>query len=444
MTTDNSGGIYITGFSFQPSRDIITLKYDASGTLLWSAAYNGTNNGGDYGYGIAVDGSGNVYVTGRSDDSLQHFTTLKYNSSGVQQWVSVYKGPLAQSFDQAKDIKVDNSGNVYVTGFTSINQIFATADYLTIKYNGSGVLQWAKRYNGSGNGEDNALALVIDNNSVFVTGYSNRLTNNFDYCTIKYMASNGDSLAAAFYGGSPIGQTDNAKCMAIDNSGNVYVTGNSYGNSNTYDYATIKYNYNLVQQWAARYEGTGIDLPAAIAVSGSNVYVTGSSQSVNGYDFLTVKYDATGIQQWEQRYNNPFNGNDYATGFAVDASDNVYVAGYVNVSGQTNIVCSRYSPNPFGVHPISSEIPSKFELKQNYPNPFNPSTKIRFALPASSFVKLVVYDLLGKEVQTLVNENLNAGVFDASWTSDRVSSGVYFYKLTAGNFSDIKKMIITK
>src|SRR5437868_5795639 len=78
MISDNSGNVYITGFSFQPTRDIITLKYDASGALVWSSSYNGTNNGGDYGFGIAVDGSGNVYVTGRSDDSSQHFTTIKY------------------------------------------------------------------------------------------------------------------------------------------------------------------------------------------------------------------------------------------------------------------------------------------------------------------------------------------------------------------------------
>ncbi len=447
MVADNYGYVYITGFSFQPTRDIITLKYDGYGVLLWSATYNGTNNGGDYGYGITVDGSGNVYVTGRSDDSSQHFTTLKYNSSGVPQWVSVYNGPLSQNFDQANDIKVDNNGNVYVTGFTSILQNFATADYLTLKYNGSGVLQWAKRYNGSGNGEDRAAALVIDNSNVFVTGFTTRVTNNVDFLTLKYMASNGDSLAAAFYGGPPTnGQTDEATCMAIDNSNNVYVSGFSYGNSNTYDYATVKYDNNLVQQWAARYEGSGIDVPSRVAVAGSNVYVTGYSQSSSGYDFLTVKYNYAGMQQWENRFHGGVNGNDYATGLTVDQNDNVFVAGYGPVSGNvTNIFTIRLSPNPIGIVPISNEIPSKFELFQNYPNPFNPATKIRYGLPAASSVKIVVYDVLGKEVQTLVNENQNPGIYEVSWEGDRFSSGVYFYKLTAGNsFTDIKKMVITK
>jgi len=88
--------------------------------------------------------------------------------------------------------------------------------------------------------------------------------------------------------------------------------------------------------------------------------------------------------------------------------------------------------------------PKTFTLFQNYPNPFNPVTFIGFELPVSSNVKLVVYDLLDREVSTLVNGSLPAGHYQARWNGERMSSGVYFYRLTAGNFSATKKLVLMK
>jgi len=99
---------------------------------------------------------------------------------------------------------------------------------------------------------------------------------------------------------------------------------------------------------------------------------------------------------------------------------------------------------PIGISNINAELPNKFALSQNYPNPFNPTTKIKFGLPNSSFAKLVVYDALGREVETLVNEQLNAGTYEAVWSADKFSSGVYYYKLTSGDFSQTNKMILIK
>ena len=99
---------------------------------------------------------------------------------------------------------------------------------------------------------------------------------------------------------------------------------------------------------------------------------------------------------------------------------------------------------PVGIEPISNEVPAQFQLYQNYPNPFNPVTKIRIALPKSSFAKLVVYDMLGREVETLVDEQLNAGTYEVDWNAAQFSSGVYYYKLVAGDFIETKKMVLIK
>ena len=100
--------------------------------------------------------------------------------------------------------------------------------------------------------------------------------------------------------------------------------------------------------------------------------------------------------------------------------------------------------NPVGIEPISNEVPAQFQLEQNYPNPFNPMTNVKFQIPNEAFVKLIVFDVLGREVATLVNEQLNAGTYEADWNADKFSSGVYYYKLTAGDFNETKKMILIK
>lgn len=97
-----------------------------------------------------------------------------------------------------------------------------------------------------------------------------------------------------------------------------------------------------------------------------------------------------------------------------------------------------------GVQIYSAEIPQRYRLYQNYPNPFNPVTKIKFDLPKSGFVKLIVYDILGKQVSIIVNEHLSSGSYTADLNASVLSSGIYFYTLQSGDFITTKKMILTK
>ncbi|MFI5144637.1 MAG: T9SS type A sorting domain-containing protein, partial [Ignavibacteria bacterium] len=93
---------------------------------------------------------------------------------------------------------------------------------------------------------------------------------------------------------------------------------------------------------------------------------------------------------------------------------------------------------------IFTEVPDKFELNQNYPNPFNPETKIIFTVPQQSKVVLKVYDILGKEVSTIVNETLLPGKYEKTFSGLSFASGVYFYKMEAGEFTSVKKMVLLK
>ena len=103
----------------------------------------------------------------------------------------------------------------------------------------------------------------------------------------------------------------------------------------------------------------------------------------------------------------------------------------------------QYFGEPLAVREEES-IPTQFSLSQNFPNPFNPTTEIRFEVGGLGFVSLKIYDILGRVVATLVNENLSAGSYIATWDASKFPSGMYFYKLQAGTFSKTKKLILLK
>jgi uncharacterized delta-60 repeat protein len=332
MAIDRSGNVYVTGYSSGPPRgvDCFTLKYDASGTQIWTARYSGPGNGDDQASAIAVDDSGNVYVTGYSLglDTGWDFATIKYNAAGAEQWVVRFDAP-GSDYDQAVGIALDGSGNAYVTGYSfSLETGF---DYATTKYNAAGAEQWLARYNGPGNGYDQASAIAVDIlGNVYVAGESYGSGTNYDYATIKYTPFGVEQWVARYDGA--VNSGDRANAIAVDVSGNVYVTGESYVSKTKFDYATVKYDEAGVEQWVTRYNGPGNDMDNASAIAldnVGNVYVTGYSYGITtGPDYATIKYNSVGVEQWSARYSGPGYDPDWAFAIALDCSGNIYVTGY--------------------------------------------------------------------------------------------------------------------
>jgi hypothetical protein len=144
--------------------------------------------------------------------------------------------------------------------------------------------------------------------------------------------------------------------------------------------------------------------------------------------------------------------------YTIQPHDSLNVAfaiagGYSLEELRTAILNSReaYGLIPTSVRQINNELPLEFSLSQNYPNPFNPSTTIKFTIPsvvdakfASTTTKVVVYDILGRKIKTLVNENLSPGSYEVTFDADQLSSGVYFYTLSSGSFVETKKMMLIR
>jgi len=243
LAVDDSGNVYVTGTSTAQNGvgDCVTIKYDTDGNQQWAKTYDGPANGNDYGNSVTVDGSGNVYVTGSSAGSKtgQDYLTIKYDSSGQQLWASTYSS-AGNNWDEGRSIGLDGSGNVYVTGVLAFSEGGSSDDWGTIKYDSTGAKRWVRIYNGPAGIADEAWSIAVDvNGNSYVVGYSHGPTSGSDLTSIKYDTDGVQQWLQAY--DSPTHGTDTGFDITLDSHGNVYVTGAS-GSGTAIDYATIKYS----------------------------------------------------------------------------------------------------------------------------------------------------------------------------------------------------------
>jgi hypothetical protein len=319
VTVDQrTGNVFVTGSS---TSDYLTIAYSEAGVPLWTNRYNGPTNRADGARAIAVSRNGNVIVAG---ESASDYATVVYSASGFALWTNRYDGP-GNSIDDARAVAVDDDGNVVVTGYSISSG--SNSDYATIAYSGAGVPLWTNRYNGSGNNTDYALALAVDKTgNVYVTGWSDGADSYVDYGTLAYSRT-GVPLWTNRYSGPSI-SFDRANAIAVDNRGQVFVTGWSYGSGGDLGYATIAYSQAGAALWTNRYDGGGGANAIAVDQNG-NVFVTGSSAGPGGNsDYVTIAYSGGGFALWTNRYDGTGNSNDVANAVMVDNSGNVFVTGY--------------------------------------------------------------------------------------------------------------------
>jgi len=348
VAVDTNGNLIVTGVATGISGEYSygTIKYSGAGIPLWTNQYHGPDYN-DSPLAVAVDPSGNVFVTGQSfNGSLSwEYATIKYSAAGVPLWTNRYTSPVAGP-DVAVAVAADANGNVFVTGYAGATG--NGSDFATIKYSGAGLPLWTNYYNGPGDGTDGASAMVLDaNGNVFVTGSSGGIGTLSDYVTIKY-SNAGVPLWTNRYNGTGNGD-DSPAAITVDASGNVFVTGNQFGAGSDYDYATIKYSNAGVPLWTNRYNGpaNSTDVVNVLVVdTNGNVFVTGYAKFSGIFsDYATIKYSGAGIPLWTNRYNGPSNYTDQATAVTVAASGNVFVTGYSrsSLSGTYQYATLAYS-----------------------------------------------------------------------------------------------------
>ena len=361
MVLDKSGSVYVTGFSLAANNGYpqsVTLKYTTAGGPVWTNVFYADGCDAGYAYAIAVDASGNVFVTGSShieaSSSDWDWATVKYTGTGLPLWTNYY-GATASNADEPTAIAVDRNGDVYVTGFAYFSGRYN--DFVTIKYPNAGIPLWTNLFEGPGAYDDIPKALALDSlGNVYVTGSS--ASSNFFVCgvsdlnfaTLKY-TSGGAPVWTNLFSGSGSNRGDSAVAVAVDKDNNlivtgyildhwtVYTNGGVAYNAPLHDYATIKYSNAGAPIWTNRFDGAANrdDRPKALAVDAhGNVFVAGYSINAAGNtDFATFKYTATGVPAWTNLYNGAMNYNDYANALAVDNDGNVYVTGLASETNKT-------------------------------------------------------------------------------------------------------------
>uniref|UniRef100_A0A832DK17 T9SS type A sorting domain-containing protein n=1 Tax=Ignavibacterium album TaxID=591197 RepID=A0A832DK17_9BACT len=261
------------------------------------------------------------------------------------EWISVFTGPEGTL---GLAVAVDLGGNVYVAGNLNTN---TNMDFITIKYNNQGVTQWVRTYNGTGNFDDEIKSIKVDNSgNVYVMGSSWGNGTEKDYLIIKYDSS-GTQKWLRRYNGSA-NKMDEPSAMTIDNQGNIIVTGSStylhQGFPKT-RYTTIKYNSNGNELWVNHYIGPSEEYAEAHAIAVDNngdVFITGTDYSLTEQDYVTIKYSGDGNTIWTKRYNGNGTGNSYDVpiGVAVDSEGSAYVTGLSNLNvNVTELATIKYS-----------------------------------------------------------------------------------------------------
>ncbi len=451
ICVDNNDNIYVVGYAQYTgkSKDAVILKYSKTGTLMWVRPFSVTPNAvTDKGVAIAIDNHDYLYVTGftTGNDGNTDIFTQKCDQSGNVQWTAIEDGPSNLSAE-GTSIAIDDDRNVFVCGFVTVSG--TNTDMAVVKYNRNGNQRWMKTVNGNGNSEDKAWGIVVDEtDNAYITGYVTSAAGNIDAYTSKF-SSSGNLVWSDTYNGNG-NESDKAWGIVVDVDRTVFVTGETEDANDNTNYLTLKYDRHGELSWVKTYNGPGDgeDKSASISLFRNNVVVTGKSWgSNNTFDYATIRYKKNNGTQLEvNRYSMSENSNDLAKDVATKGST-VVVTGYSELimdNQESSSYISTVSHNWGSELESNSTVPSGFSLHQNYPNPFNPATSIQFDLAENSMVKLAIYDILGKEVSVLVNQQLEAGVHNITFNAGKLSSGVYFYRLEAGNFYDIKKMTLVK
>ncbi len=503
--TDAQGNIYIACATRtqNTSDDIMVLKYNSAGLLQWSKTYNYSYNGTEQPNDICLDNSGNIYVTGtstRTQGGYYDCVLLKFDPNGNILWVKrinktnytdrksegvslvfrdgIYVGInyIYNGWSESGIAKYSAAGDsvAYLqTGFLSNfsyrmwkmvqdNNLNIYAIYsgdllpneeedLVVKKigtNGSLSLIWTKTYTGASHLNDRARDIAVGpDGNIFITGHTYVSNQGANLILMKFGRDDGAVLMQKTYNDAINNQDDYGVKVSFDNNLNILVAGGTSGLNSPSNILMLKYSPTGTLMFTKTYDhaGSSIDGMRDLQTdSYGNYYIAGdyTDQVQQTSGLYTLKFSSAGELDWAIEKNMQSNIQSMRN-ININSDGSLIVTADYDDAGTRKIMLIKYG-STIGIEPVSGTLPEKFELSQNYPNPFNPSTNINFSIPVSGKVKLSVFDVSGREVAVLVNKDLAAGTYKADFNASMLSSGVYFYRINAGDFTDVKKMMLVK
>jgi hypothetical protein len=428
--------------------DVWLIKTNSFGNILWTKTFGGTQQESGYSGqqtldgGYIITGYTNSFGVGESDVWL-----IKTDSFGDTIWTKTFGG---SSIDYGASVQQTIDGGYVIAGYTYSFGV-GNCDAWLIKTDSLGNALWIQTYGGAGEDYANSVEQTIDGGYI-ITGDFFGPAGSHDIWLIKTDTS-GDTLWTKTFGG--VGN-DNSFSVCQTSEGGYIIAGNteSFGAVLT-DVLLIKTDAFGDTLWTKTFGWSGYDVSFEIQRTADSGYIiVGATDSQGDSDALLIKINSSGDSIWTEIFDA---GNFESTHSIYCTTDGGYIICGRIVSPSTNDTDVWLIKTTSDISDIALDtdlMPVNFFLSQNYPNPFNPSTSIRYEIPEQSFVTLKVYDILGIEIATLVNEEKSAGSYEVEFSAKGGSasggnayslpSGVYFYTLSSDNYLSTKKMILLK
>ncbi len=438
QTTD--GGYVIVGSTYGAGgSDFWLIKTDDAGDTLWTRTFDESDlddgrcvqQTTDGGYIIA----GNTYEFGPCHNDIY---LLKTDANGDRLWNRAFGGSRD---DGVGNVQQTTDGGYIITGNTC-SYSEGHSDVWLIKTDANGDSLWTRTFGGRFDNDFGSSCQQTSDGGYIIAGGTCSYSVNFSDVWLIKTDGNGDSLWTRIFGRNDF-NTDYGFSVRQTSDGGYIIIGTTYffSGGSSYDVRLIKTDANGDNLWTRTFGGSEHDKGYSVQQTNDGGYIVAGYTSSYGEgheDVWLIKTDANGNEQW----NRTFGGSYYDYGHSVQQTTD---GGY--------IVVGQIMPNGPGSPDVwliridsetSEPVPAKFSLEQNYPNPFNASTVLRYSLPRSGRVRLVVYNVLGQRVGTVFEGVKQAGTHNAVWDGGDVSSGIYFAMLFSGGRSATVKMVLLK
>lgn len=320
-STLNSAGNY----------DLFVQKKNSSGVILWTQTYNGAGNGNDYAADAQIDAVGNVYICGtyyKDATDSNNAVIIKYNTAGTHKWTKTYNG-AGSRHDAFAALQV--SGNVVVAVGTTWKNTTNMFDMLVMRADSNANTVWTQTWDHV-NLNDVAVNLWNSGTKIYIAGGAQSAVTTYKYAVVNVKASDGSIQGSTVTGGTAFG-FDQLTDIQYDANGYIYLTGGVINTGTIYDIKTVKLDTALNIIWSATYASSGAynDIGTGLAIDQvGNVIVTGyRTSATTGQDYVTIKYSSGGTQRWVATYDGGLNAQDSATSVVVNPTDTnkIYVTG---------------------------------------------------------------------------------------------------------------------
>lgn len=437
------------GVSFTANANISDVDHNPSNMAVGQPG--GERYMGDYigmsamrntGYAVWMDGRNNnlgSYVAYYPDFAMTVNTNQanmsNNDSAAFTVKVPALKGPFTENIKFTASVDtLPQSGTIEISFVNGRDTITSVPDSVRIRVRTIGTITPARQYRMNIKGKGSLSGTPVHIRTVDLLVNSSRIfvgTNRNNICDFKVNGVQYNTQQQFVF---PNASTLTVQALSPKIVGfNRYVYVNWSDNGDTTHTVTVNGNLTLTANYKIQYRLAINSTPGN--TYGGNDYFDSSATRTFGVLSRYVFYNGG----WYQFAG--WNGNGNGSYTSPDSTGNDTVA---SVTMNNPIVETARWVVPIGIKTIGSEIPKVYALYQNFPNPFNPNTTINFDLPKGSDVKIIIYDLLGREVEMLVNQRLDAGKYSLDFDAAKYASGVYFYRITAGDYVSIKKMMIVK